>query len=399
MTNANADDEPAIQVGKAAAARSAIDSFIVMDVMRAASAKERAGQRIIHMEVGQPGTAAPQAALDALRSALDTDNLGYTLALGMDPLRERIARHYLGTYGVEVAPDRVIVTSGSSGAFILAFIGLFDSGSRVALPSPGYPCYRHILKTLDLTPQLIGTSEADRWMPTPQSLRACHDATDLSGLLVASPANPTGTMLQPARLKELCEACEQLGLWFISDEIYHGLTYEAPAATALSYSDDAIVINSFSKYFSMTGWRVGWMIVPDRLVRIFERLVQNLFICAPAASQIAALGAFEAIDELEANKATYARNRDLLLHELPKAGFDKIVPADGAFYLYCDMSNLGADSAQLANQILEQTGVAVTPGVDFDPARGRQYLRFSYARSQADIAEAARRLIAWQQRR
>ena len=399
MTNANADDEPAIQRGKAAAARSAIDSFIVMDVMRAASAKERAGQRIIHMEVGQPGTAAPQAALDALRSALNTDNLGYTLAVGMDPLRERIARHYLETYGVEVAPDRVIVTSGSSGAFILAFIGLFDSGSQVALPSPGYPCYRHILKTLDLTPQLIGTSEADRWMPTPQSLRACHDATDLSGLLVASPANPTGTMLEPARLKELCEACEQLGLWFISDEIYHGLTYEAPAATALSYSDDAIVINSFSKYFSMTGWRVGWMIVPDRLVRIFERLVQNLFICAPAASQIAALGAFEAIDELEANKATYARNRDLLLHELPKAGFDNIVPADGAFYLYCDMSNLGADSAQLANQILEQTGVAVTPGVDFDPARGRQYLRFSYARSHADIAEAARRLIAWQQRR
>jgi aspartate/methionine/tyrosine aminotransferase len=230
-------------------------------------------------------------------------------------------------------------------------------------------------------------------------LRACHDATDLSGLLVASPANPTGTMLQPARLKELCEACEQLGLWFISDEIYHGLTYEAPAATALSYSDDAIVINSFSKYFSMTGWRVGWMIVPDRLVRIFERLVQNLFICAPAASQIAALGAFEAFDELEANKATYARNRDLLLHELPKAGFDKIVPADGAFYLYCDISNLSADSAQLTSQILEQAGVAVTPGVDFDPARGRQYLRFSYARSQADIAEASRRLIAWQQRR
>lgn len=399
MTNANADDEPAIQRGKAAAARSAIDSFIVMDVMRAASAKERAGQRIIHMEVGQPGTAAPQAALDALRSALDTDNLGYTLALGMDPLRERIARHYLETYGVEVAPDRVIVTSGSSGAFILAFIGLFDSGSQVALPSPGYPCYRQILKTLDLTPQLIETSGADRWMPMPQSLRASHDATDLSGLLVASPANPTGTMLQPARLKELCEACEKMGLWFISDEIYHGLTYEAPAATALSYSDDAIVINSFSKYFSMTGWRVGWMIVPDRLVRIFERLVQNLFICAPAASQIAALGAFEAIDELEANKATYARNRDLLLHELPKAGFDKIVPADGAFYLYCDISNFGADSAQLANQILEQTGVAVTPGVDFDPARGRQYLRFSYARSQRDIAEAARRLITWQRRR
>ncbi len=397
MTNANTDDGPATMRVKAAAARSAIDSFIVMDVMRAATAKESAGQRIIHMEVGQPGTAAPQAARRALRSALDTDNLGYTLALGIDPLRERIAHHYRDTYGVDVAPDRVIVTSGSSGAFILAFIGLFDGGAKVALPSPGYPCYRHILKTLDLTPQLIETSEADRWMPTSKSVRACHEQAGLSGLLVASPANPTGTMLKPARLKELCEVCDQLGLWFVSDEIYHGLTYEAPAVTALTYSDDAIIINSFSKYFSMTGWRVGWMIVPERLVRIFERLVQNLFICAPAASQLAALGAFEARDELEANKATYAKNRKLLLHELPKAGFDKIVPADGAFYLYCDISALSTDSAELASQILDQAGVAVTPGIDFDTTHGRQYLRFSYARSHADIAEAARRLIAWRQ--
>lgn len=395
MTDANTDDATAIKGVKAAAARSAIDSFIVMDVMRAATAKEGTGNRIIHMEVGQPGTAAPQAARDALRSALDTDNLGYTLALGIDPLRERIARHYQETYGVDVATDRVIVTSGSSGAFILTFIGLFDGGAKVALPSPGYPCYRHILKTLDLIPQLIETSEADRWMPTSKSVRACHAQAGLSGLLVASPANPTGTMLKPARLKELCEVCDQLGLWFVSDEIYHGLTYEAPAATALTYSDDAIIINSFSKYFSMTGWRVGWMIVPERLVRIFERLAQNLFICAPAASQLAALGAFEAREELEANKATYAKNRELLLHELPKAGFDKIVPADGAFYLYCDISALSTDSALLANQILDQAGVAVTPGIDFDPAHGRQYLRFSYARSHADIAEAARRLIAW----
>ncbi len=397
MTDTDTNENAAIERTRAHAARSAIDSFIVMDVMRAATAKENAGQRVIHMEVGQPGTAAPEAARNALRSALDTDSLGYTLALGMDPLRERIARYYKETYGVEVAPDRVIVTSGSSGAFILTFIGLFDGGSTVALPSPGYPCYRHILKTLNLVPQLIETSEADRWMPTAQSVSSCHAQAGLSGLLVASPANPTGTMLKPARLRELCEVCDKLGLWFISDEIYHGLTYEAPAATALTYSDDAIIINSFSKYFSMTGWRVGWMIVPDRLVRVFERLAQNLFICAPAASQMAALGAFEARDELQANKATYARNRELLLRELPKAGFDKIVPADGAFYLYCDVSALSTDSAQLAGQILEQAGVAVTPGIDFDPARGTRYLRFSYARSHEDIAEAARRLITWRQ--
>jgi aspartate/methionine/tyrosine aminotransferase len=369
-----------------------------MDVMRAAAAQERAGRHIIHMEVGQPGTPAPKAAREALRLALDTNSLGYTLALGLDELRERIARHYLETYKVAVSADRVIVTAGSSGAFVLAFTALFDARERIALPSPGYPCYRQILKTLDLEPVLIQTDETGRWMPTASDIDACHAASDLKGLLVASPANPTGTMLKPDRLREISEICDRLGVWFISDEIYHGLTYEAAATTALSFSDDVIVINSFSKYFSMTGWRVGWMVVPERLVRVFERLAQNLFICAPAASQVAALGAFNAAAELQSNKQTYAQNRQLLLSELPKAGFDRIVPADGAFYLYCDISEFGIDSPELARRILDEAGVAVTPGVDFDPDRGHRFVRFSYARTTSDMAEAARRLVEWGER-
>lgn len=380
---------------RATSLRSEIDSFMVMDVMRAAATKERAGKHIIHMEVGQPGTPAPKAAREALRRTLDTESLGYTLALGLDALRERIARHYRETYGVAPGADRVIVTAGSSGAFILAFTALFDAGGRIALPSPGYPCYRQILKTLDLVPVLLETSEEGRWMPTARDVETNLGTPGLDGLLVASPANPTGTMLQPDRLRELAETCDRSGLWFISDEIYHGLSYEMPAATALSFSDDVIVINSFSKYFSMTGWRVGWMVVPERLVRVFERLAQNLFICAPAASQVAALGAFEATQELEANKRIYAENRQLLLSELPKAGFDRLVPADGAFYLYCDVSDFGVASPELARRILDEAGVAATPGVDFDPVRGQRFLRFSYAGTTADMAEAARRLIAW----
>ncbi len=381
----------------ATAKRSEIEGFMVMDVMNAASALERKGRNIIHMEIGQPGTPAPEAARNALRRALETDNLGYTLALGSDPLRQRIAQHYGETYNLDLDPARVIVTSGSSGAFILAFTALFDIGARVALPCPGYPCYRQILKSLDLVPELIETSAAGRWMPTFDDIEKSHQKSPLDGLLVASPANPTGTMLEPERLQELTDACHRLGLWFISDEIYHGLNYEMPATTALTYSDEAIVINSFSKYFSMTGWRVGWMIVPERFVRVFERLAQNLFICAPAASQAAALGAFEGAEEVDANKQTYARNRTLLLQELPKAGFQNIVPADGAFYLYCNISAFGMTSPELARRILEEAGVAITPGIDFDPIEGQNYVRFSYARSTADIAEATRRLIAWHQ--
>jgi aspartate/methionine/tyrosine aminotransferase len=375
--------------------RSAIAPFIVMDVMRAAAAEEASGKRVIHMEVGQPGTPAPRAAREAVKRALDTDNLGYTLALGMEPLRERIARLYQERHGVAVSPDRIVVTSGSSAAFVLAFLGLFDAGAKVGLPAPGYPCYRHILTALGASPVVLETGPNTRWMPTSSQVEEAAVQQGLAGLLIASPANPTGTMLEPERLAEIVEACRRRGVWFISDEIYHGLTYGVPEATALQFSDDVVVINSFSKYFSMTGWRVGWMVVPPSLVRTMERLAQNLYISPPAVAQVAALGAFDGIDELEANRRVYMANRGLLLRELPKAGLSKIVPADGAFYLYVDVGDHTDDSLAFAKAMLEETGVAATPGVDFDEARGRRFMRFSYSGTTEDMAEAARRLQAW----
>jgi aspartate/methionine/tyrosine aminotransferase len=378
-----------------ASRRSAIAPFIVMDVMRAAAAREAGGHRIIHMEVGQPGTAAPRAALEAVKRTLDVEPLGYTLALGMPRLRERIARHYEERYGIDVSPERVVVTNGSSAAFVLGFLALFDAGEGVALPSPGYPCYRHILSALGQRAIILPTDAAARWMPTAAQLERAAAGQGAAGVLVASPANPTGTMLEPERLEELIATCARLGLRYISDEIYHGLTYGRPAETALRYSDDAIVINSFSKYFSMTGWRVGWLIVPAGLVRAVERLAQNLYISPPAVAQVAALGAFDAGEELEANRQVYARNRELLLEELPRAGLGSILPADGAFYLYADVSRFTDDSLDFARAMLEEAGVAVTPGVDFDEQRGRHYLRLSYAGTTADMAEAARRLRAW----
>jgi aspartate/methionine/tyrosine aminotransferase len=375
--------------------RSAIDPFIVMDVMRAAAAREAAGERVIHMEVGQPGTAAPKAAREAVRRALDSDNLGYTLALGMQPLRERIAHFYKERHGVTVGPERIVVTSGSSAAFVLAFLALFDAGAKVALPAPGYPCYRHILTALGARALMIETGPNSRWMPTADQIEAMAAAEDLDGLLIASPANPTGTMLEPGRLAEIIAACRRRGMWFVSDEIYHGLTYGLPESTALEHSDDAVVINSFSKYFSMTGWRVGWMVVPPGIVRTIERLAQNLYISPPAISQVAALGAFDGIAELDANRQVYAANRALLLTELPKVGLNKIVPADGAFYLYVDVGDYTDDSLAFARSMLEETGVAATPGVDFDAARGRRFIRFSYSGTTADMAEAAHRLQRW----
>lgn len=375
--------------------RSGIAPFIVMDVMSQAAAAEAAGKRVIHMEVGQPATAAPKAAREAVKRALDHDKLGYTLALGMEPLRERIARLYMEWYGVSVSPDRIVVTSGSSAAFVLGFLALFDSGARVALPAPGYPCYRHILTALGAVPVNIETGPNSRWMPTAQQIEDLDNQAKLSGLLIASPANPTGTMLEPQRLAEITALCRQRGIWFISDEIYHGLTYGVPEASALQYSDDVIVINSFSKYFSMTGWRVGWMVVPPGMVRVVERLAQNLYISPPAIAQVAALGAFDGLDELAANKKVYAANRQLLLAELPKVGLNKIVPADGAFYLYVDVGDYTNDSLAFAKQMLEETAVAATPGVDFDEARGRRFIRFSYAGATEQMAEAVQRLQRW----
>jgi aspartate/methionine/tyrosine aminotransferase len=314
--------------------------------------------------------------------------MGYTVALGLPELRARIARLYGEWYDVDLNPERVIVTPGSSGAFILAFTALFDTGDKVGIGAPGYPSYRQILRALDLQPVDIQTAPEHRFQPVADEIAG----QGLKGLMVASPANPTGTMLDRAALGALIEATQAEGAAFISDEIYHGIEYEAKAVTALELTDEAYIINSFSKYFSMTGWRVGWMVVPEAHVRVIERLAQNLFICPPHASQVAALAAMECHDELEANMAVYRRNRALMLDGLPKAGFDRIAPPDGAFYVYADVSHLTDDSRAFAAEILDQAGVAVTPGLDFDPVRGAGFLRFSYARSTDDIEEGLKRL-------
>jgi aspartate/methionine/tyrosine aminotransferase len=376
------------------AKRSTIDPFIVMDVMAAANAREAGGEDVIHMEVGQPGTPAPRAARERAMAALRNERLGYTEALGLPELRARIARYTTERYGVSVAPERVVVTSGSSAGFVLAFLALFDAGDAIGLPSPGYPCYRQIANALGMAPRLIETSGQGRWMPTVADVEKLA-AEGVAGLLLASPNNPTGTMTLAPRLREIAAACRKHLLWLISDEIYHGLEYEAPTETALAHSDAAVVVNSFSKYFSMTGWRVGWLIVPDALVRPIERLAQNLYISPPAISQVAALGAFDGIEELEAIKAAYARNRALLLEELPRAGFTTILPADGAFYLYADVSRFTPDSEAFAKTMLREIGVAVTSGIDFDPVHGRGYMRFSYAGPETAMHEAARRIKDW----
>ncbi len=384
-------------IGRAleAAQRADIAPFIVMDVMRAAAAAEAAGKRVIHMEVGQPATSAPKSARDRVIAALDRDNLGYTVALGMPELRARISGLYKSWYGLDVDPGRIVVTSGSSAAFVLTFLALFDVGATVGLPSPGYPCYRHILTALGVRSHLMETTAAERWMPTRAQIEDAAEQYGLAGLLLASPNNPTGTMLSPERLAEVADVCRARGLWFISDEIYHGLTWGIRQDTALRHSPDAIIINSFSKYFSMTGWRVGWMVVPERLVRTVERLAQNLYICPPTVAQVAALGAFDGTDELAGNAKVYAANRTLLLEEFPKAGLGEIVPADGAFYLYVDVGAYTSDSLAFTKAMLDETGVAATPGLDFDPARGGRFVRFSYAGATSDMAEAARRLQSW----
>ncbi|MDJ0947065.1 MAG: aminotransferase class I/II-fold pyridoxal phosphate-dependent enzyme [Kiloniellales bacterium] len=379
-----------------AAQRGKVPPFIVMDVMRAAAAREAAGGEVLHMEVGQPGTAAPPAVLEAVRQALDSDRVGYTLAQGIEPLRRRIARHYQESYGVEVDPERVMVTTGSSGGFLLSFLSAFEVGDRVALAAPGYPAYRNILAALGVEPVLIPTEAEHRFQPTPDLLDRV--AGPLDGLIVASPSNPTGTMLDHAQLAALVDYCAARGLRLISDEIYHGITYEAPAVTALGLTEDAIVINSFSKYFSMTGWRLGWMVLPEDLLRPVECLAQNLFISPPTLSQIGGLAAFEAREVLEGYVANYARNRAFLLQALPAAGFDRLAPADGAFYLYADVGHLTNDSEAFCRRMLAETGVATTPGLDFDPERGHRFVRFSFAGTESVMRTAASRLQDWLKR-
>jgi len=373
--------------------RSAISPFIVMEVMKAANEREAAGGDVLHLEVGQPSTPAPQGVLAAAKAALDTDRLGYTEALGIPALRARIAGHYKDYYGVDVAAERIVVTTGSSGAFLLGFLACFDAGDKVAIGEPYYPGYLNILSALDLEVVTLATTPADRFQPTPARLDTMDAA--LKGLLVASPANPTGSMLDGAALRGLVEVCRARRMRLIVDEIYHGITYGGPAETVLGLTDDAVVINSFSKYFSMTGWRLGWMVVPPDLLRAVECLAQNLFISPPSLSQAAAFAAFDCRAELDANVGRYRTNRDLLLSELPKAGLSKLAPADGAFYIYADVREFTNDSPEFCRRMLQETGIAATPGVDFDGTDGNGFVRLSFAGATDDMAEACRRLKDW----
>ena len=375
--------------------RSDIRPFVAMDVLAQANERQAAGERVIHMELGQPSAPTPQAVLAAARAGLEFGKLGYTEALGTWPLRRRIARHYAEAYGIELEPTRVAVTTGSSSAFTLVFLAAFNPGDRVAVSSPGYPAYRNILKALGLEVVEIELTAESGPNITPEQLEAAHTAAPLAGVLIASPANPTGSMLTPEGLERLVATAEALDIRFLSDEIYHGLVYRGAADTAIRHSDVAVTINSFSKYYCMPGWRVGWVVLPEELVRPVERLAQNLYLSPPDLSQRAALGAFNAIDELEAIKAGYVESRKLLLERLPRLGLESAYPADGAFYLYASITRLSNDSADFAQQMLANAGVAATPGFDFDLNRGAGTIRFSFAGSPPDIAEAVERLEDW----
>jgi aspartate/methionine/tyrosine aminotransferase len=380
-----------------AAARAAVPPFHVMDVWAAAAERRRTHGDLVNLSAGQPSTPAPAAVRAAAAAALDGDVLGYTVALGIPELREAIAGHYARTYALEVSPEQVIVTTGSSGGFLLAFLAAFDPGDRVALARPGYPCYRNILTALGCEVVDLPCGPQTRYQPTVAMLEALDEP--VQGLVVASPANPTGTVLAPAELAALAAHCERSGIQLVSDEIYHGISYPGAPATSSAWttSREAIVVNSFSKYFSMTGWRLGWLVLPPRLLRAADCLAGNFTICPPALAQRAALGAFEASSyaEADAHVARYAVNRELLLDGLTGLGITRLAPADGAFYVYADVSHLTADSMDLTYRLLAETGVAVAPGVDFDPVEGGRFIRLSFAGATEDVTEAVDRLAAW----
>ena len=372
--------------------RGLVPPFIAMDVLRAANQREAAGADVVHLEVGQPGSSAPEPVLDAARRTLASGPIGYTDALGIAPLRQAIAAHYQTQYGVDVDPAEVVVTTGSSAAFQLAFLAAFEAGDRVALAVPGYPAYRNILTALDIEPVLVKVGENAHYQPNPGLLA---DAGEIDGLIIASPANPTGTMIGAADLMRLVAYCRDRDIRLISDEIYHGITYEMPAATARAYGREAVIVNSFSKYYCMTGWRLGWMLVPPDLARSVECLAQNFYISPPALSQFAAIPVFGCRAELDGHVARYRANRDLLIGALSAAGLTYFAPAEGAFYLYVDISSVTRDSEGFCQRLLAETGVAITPGLDFDPIDGGGWVRFSFAGSTEEVAEAARRLADW----
>jgi len=375
--------------------RGTIPPFIVMDVMRDANKIESDGRNVIHLEVGQPGTPAPKKVLDAVQDAMKEEKIGYTDALGLIALKKRIVLHYEEFYGINVAQSQVVLTTGSSGGFILAFLSAFDPGDRVAVASPGYPAYRNILNSLGVEVVNIQTGFETNFQPDPELLDEAAFSGTLDGLIVASPSNPTGTMINSTAFKNLVDYCQENDIRLISDEIYHGITYDKPAETVLHYTNDAIVINSFSKYFSMTGWRLGWMVVPENLLRSIECLAQNLFISPPTLSQFAAIKVFDCQKELKNYVGRYADNRQILLTELPNVGFETFAPVDGAFYIYADIRNLTNDSQEFCRRMLAEIGIAATPGIDFDPLRGNSYMRFSFAGDTNSINLAIERLRLW----
>ncbi len=374
-----------------------LSSFKAMDVMRMAHQLEAHGRSICHLEIGQPATPAPQAARALLQEILDDPAAhGYTVALGMPALRDAVAALYARWYGRSVDPARVIMTVGSSLGFMMAMLSCFERGDRIGLPAPGYPAYRNLTRVLGLEPIDIPVGAEQNWCLSVEALERLSPRPD--GLILASPANPTGVMLSPRALSEIAHWCHDHGVRLISDEIYHGISYDRPATSLLDVTPDLIVVNSFSKYFSMTGHRLGWMIVPETMVAPIERLAQNLVISVPTLSQHAALAVLQSEDsfvELDTHVAQYRRNRDHLLNHLPPEFLGQAAPADGAFYLYADISALGADSETVSRRLLNEAGVATTTGIDFDPQNGGRYLRLSYARQTEEVIEACRRICSW----
>jgi aspartate/methionine/tyrosine aminotransferase len=380
-----------------AARRAGIPPFHVMDVWAAAGERQRTHGDLVNLSAGQPSTPAPTAVRAAAAKALESEVLGYTVALGIPPLRAAIAGHYARTYGLDVPAQQVVVTTGSSGGFLLAFLAAFDAGDRVAMARPGYPCYRNILTALGCEVVELPCGPETRYQPTVAMLEALDKP--VKGLVVASPANPTGTVLDPAELRALALWCDENAVQLVSDEIYHGISYPGAPATASAWetSREAIIVNSFSKYFSMTGWRLGWLLVPKRLGRAVDRLTGNFTICPPALAQRAAVAAFtpEGYEEADGHVVRYATNRALLLDGLTGLGIDRLAPADGAFYVYADVAHLTDDSMDWTYRLLAETGVAVAPGVDFDPVDGHRWVRFSFAGATDDITTAVRRLEGW----
>ncbi len=375
--------------------RSQVPPFYAMAMGALAEARQANGRRVLHLEVGQPNGGAPVGAREAAAAALSRRALGYTTSPGLAELRARIAKHYDDWYGVTVDPQQVSVVGGASGGFVLAFLACFDVGSRVALTEPGYPAYRNTLDALGCSPVGIPVGPATGYRLTGAAIEAAHRIESLDGLIIASPSNPTGTQLSDGDLADIVATCRRLGITLIADEIYHGITYGDPASTVLSHTDDVVVLNSFSKYFGMTGWRLGWIVAPPALVDPIDRLAQNLTICAPHVSQVAGLAAFDCAEELSARVAEFAIKRHVLLDRLTSAGFTDIAPSDGAFYAYVDVSHVTDDSWSLCQQWLDELDVAVTPGIDFDPVRGHRFIRFSYAGSIDDVRDAVDRIARW----